>query len=155
VTAPLAGTVLARAPGRTLIQAGTALSILGYAAVAVLAAHVSPLTTWELAGPLLLVGMGMGLFVVPAFGTIIGAVSDAEAGSASGTLNALQQLGSGVGVAVLGTIFFNVLRHHGFADALRHALWWQVAGLAALLVISPLLPATTQPQPPAAQPSSR
>ena len=75
----------------------------------------------------------MGLFVVPAFGTIIGAVTDAEAGSASGTLNALQQLGSGIGVAVLGTIFFSVLGHDGFSEALRHTLWWQVAGLVALL----------------------
>ena len=108
-----------------------------------LAANLSHLSTWELAGPLLVVGMG-SLFVVPAFGTIIGAVTDAEAGSASGTLNALQQLGSGIGVAVLGTIFFSVLRHHGFSEALRHALWWQVAGLVALLVLSPLLPATAQ-----------
>jgi len=109
-----------------------------------LAASVSHLSTWELAGPLLVVGMGMGLFVVPAFGTIIGAVTDAEAGSASGTLNALQQLGSGIGVAALGTVFFSVLRDQGFSEALRHALWWQVAGLVALLVISPLLPATAQ-----------
>jgi EmrB/QacA subfamily drug resistance transporter len=144
LTAPLAGTVLARYPGRALIQAGTVVSIAGYGAAAVLAANVSPLSTWELAGPLLVVGMGMGLFVVPAFGTIIGAVSDAEAGSASGTLNALQQLGAGIGVAVLGTIFFSVLRHHGFSEALQHTLWWQVAGLVALLALSPLLPATAQ-----------
>jgi MFS family permease len=155
VTAPLAGTVLARYPGRALIQAGTVVSIAGYAAAAVLAANVSPLSTWELAGPLLVVGMGMGLFVVPAFGAIIGAVTDAEAGSASGTLNALQQLGSGIGVAVLGTIFFSVLRHHGFSEALRHALWWQVAGLVALLVLSPLLPATAQVGAAGDQPPSR
>jgi EmrB/QacA subfamily drug resistance transporter len=143
LTAPLAGTVLARRPGRMLIQLGTVVSIVGYAAIAVLAGHVSHLTTWELAAPLLVVGMGMGLFVVPAFGTIIAAVTDAEAGSASGALNALQQLSSGIGVAVLGTIFFSVLGHHGFSEALRHTLWWQVAGLGALLVLSPLLPATT------------
>jgi EmrB/QacA subfamily drug resistance transporter len=142
LTAPLAGTVLARRPGRMLIQLGTVVSIVGYAGVALLAARVSHLTTWDLAAPLLVVGMGMGLFVVPAFGTIIAAVSDAETGSASGTLNALQQLGSGIGVAVLGTIFFSVLGHEGFSQALRHALWWQVAGLGALLLVSPLLPAT-------------
>jgi MFS family permease len=140
--------VLARYSGRLLIQSGIAVSIVGYAGAAVLAANVAHLSSWELAGPLLVVGMGMGLFVVPAFGTIIGAVTDAEAGSASGTLNALQQLGSGIGVAVLGTIVFCVLGHDGISEALRHTLWWQVAGLAALLVLSPLLPATAQPQPP-------
>ncbi|HEX5194704.1 MAG TPA: MFS transporter [Solirubrobacteraceae bacterium] len=142
LTAPLAGTVLARRPGRTLIQLGTVVSMVGYAGLAVIAAHVSHLSTWDLVGPLLVVGMGMGLFVVPAFGTIIGAVTDAETGSASGTLNALQQLGSGIGVAVLGTIFFSVLSHHGFSEALRHTVWWQVGGLGALLLVSPLLPAT-------------
>jgi EmrB/QacA subfamily drug resistance transporter len=142
LTAPLAGTKLADRPGRRLIQIGTLVSIVGYAGAAVLAAHVSRLNSWELAGPLLVVGMGMGLFVVPAFGTIIGAVTDAEAGSASGTLNALQQLAAGIGVAVLGTIFFTVLDHDGFSEALRHTLWWQVAGLGALLAISPLLPPT-------------
>jgi hypothetical protein len=80
----------------------------------------------------------MGMFVVPVFDTIIAAVSDAETGSASGALNAIQQLGGGIGVAVLGTIFFSVLRHAGFAAALRHTMWWQVGVMALLLVLSPL-----------------
>ena len=32
-------------------------------------------------------------------------------GSASGTLNAIQQLGNSIGVAVLATIFFSLLDH--------------------------------------------
>ncbi len=51
------------------------------------------MSTWGLAGPLLVVGLGMGLFVVSAFDTIIAAVSDAELGSASGALNSIQQFG--------------------------------------------------------------
>ena len=82
----------------------------------------------------------MGLFVVPVFDTVLAAVTDPEIGSASGALNALQQLGGAIGVAVLGTIFFSVLRDHGFAVALRHVMWWEVGLLAAVLVISPLLP---------------
>ena len=82
----------------------------------------------------------MGMFVVPVFDTIIAAVSDAETGSASGALNAIQQLGGGIGVAVLGTIFFSVLRHAGFAAALRHTMWWQVGVIGLLLLLSPLLP---------------
>jgi MFS family permease len=86
------------------------------------------------------VGMGMGLFVVPVFDTIIAAVTDAELGSASGVLNAIQQLGGAIGVAVLGTIFFTVLGHQGFAAALRHTMWWQVGLMGVALAISPLLP---------------
>jgi hypothetical protein len=84
--------------------------------------------------------MGMGLFVVPVFDTIIAAVTDAETGSASGVLNAIQQLGGAIGVAVLGTIFFTTLTHSGFAPALRDSMWWEVGVLALMLVVTPLLP---------------
>ena len=101
-------------------------------------------TTWGLALPLLATGLGMGLFVVPVFDTIISAVTDAETGSASGVLNAVQQLGGAVGVAVLGTVFFTVLGHDGFADALRTTIWWEVGCLGLMLLLSPLLPARAQ-----------
>ena len=96
------------------------------------------------AGPPLLVigGMGHGACSsVPVFDTIVAAVTDAETGSASGALNAIQQLGGAIGVAVLGTIFFSVLRHAGFAAALRHTMWWQVGVIGLLLLLSPLLAA--------------
>ncbi|HEY3946382.1 MAG TPA: hypothetical protein VGL78_14230 [Solirubrobacteraceae bacterium] len=89
----------------------------------------------------------MGLFIVPVFDTIIAAVSDAETGSASGVLNAIQQLGGAIGVAVLGTIFFAVLRHQGFTAALRHTIWWDVVGLAVMLLLTPLLPSRARPAP--------
>ena len=84
-------------------------------------------TTWALLGPVLPNGLGMGLFIVPAFDAIISAVTDAETGSASGVLNAIQQLGGAIGVAVLGSVFFSVLSHDGFAAALRDTIWWEVA----------------------------
>jgi hypothetical protein len=49
-------------------------------------------------------------------------------------------------VAVLGTIFFSTLRHGGFAVALRHTIWWQVAGLGLMLLVSPLLPPRARPE---------
>ena len=129
LTAPLAAQNMDRIPGRTLIQAGAVTSLLGYVAIAIIAGSSSHVSTWALVAPLLVVGMGMGLFVVCIFDTIIAAVSDAETGSASGVLNAIQQLGGAIGVAVLGSIFFSVLRHEGFGSALSHTMWWQVAGL--------------------------
>jgi EmrB/QacA subfamily drug resistance transporter len=145
ITAPVSAQKMNTIGGRKLIQAGGLVSIAGYVGVALLVASVDHVTTWQLLGPLLIVGMGMGLFIVPVFDTIIAAVTDAETGSASGVLNAIQQLGGAIGVAVLGTIFFSVLAHHGFADALRNTIWWQVGLLVALLVISPLLPARSRP----------
>ncbi len=140
ITAPVAAQKMNVISGRLLIQIGGLVSLCGYAAVAVILGSAGHVSTWGLLGPLLVVGMGMGLFVVPVFDTIIAAVTDAELGSASGVLNAVQQLGGAIGVAVLGTIFFTVLRHQGFAAALRHTMWWQVGLMGLALAISPLLP---------------
>jgi MFS family permease len=119
-------------------------------AIALILASTSQVSTWGLLGPLVVVGMGMGLFVVPVFDTIIAAVTDAETGSASGVLNAIQQLGGAIGVAVLGTIFFSTLAHSGFTAALRDSIWWQVGVLGLMLVLTPLLPRQARlPAPPA------
>ncbi len=109
ITAPIGAGLMAKLGGRVLIQAGTAVSLLGYAAIAVIMSQTDHVSSWGLVAPLLVVGMGMGLFVVSAFDTIVAAVTDAELGSASGVLNAIQQFGGAIGVAVLGTIFFSVL----------------------------------------------
>jgi MFS family permease len=158
--APVAGAGMQRLPGRALIQAGGAISLLGNAALALILAATDHVSTWGLLAPLLVNGVGMGLFIVPVFDTIIAAVTDAETGSASGVLNAVQQLGGAIGVAVLGTIFFTVLGHEGFAAALRHTMWWDVVGLALMLLLTPLLPARARPHdvpegasPPAASPA--
>ena len=140
ITAPAGAGWAQKLGGRIMIQAGSLISLIGYAAVALILTGTTHLSSWGLLGPLLVVGMGMGLFVVSAFDTILAAVTDRELGSASGALNAIQQLGGAIGIAVLGTIFFTTLAHHGFAPALRDAMWWAVGALAVVLSASPLLP---------------
>jgi EmrB/QacA subfamily drug resistance transporter len=144
--APVGATAAQRVGGRVLIQAGGATSLVAYAALAVIFGTTDHVTTLGLLAPLLVNGIGMGLFIVPVFDTIIAAVTDAETGSASGVLNAIQQLGGAIGVAVLGTIFFSALPHDGFARALHTTLWWNVAGLGVMLLVSPLLPARGRPE---------
>lgn len=51
-------------------------------------------------------GFGSGLVFVPLFGYILGDVSEAEVGTGSGLLNAVQQFSGAIGVAALGTVFF-------------------------------------------------
>jgi EmrB/QacA subfamily drug resistance transporter len=145
ITAPAGAGLMQRLGGRLLIQAGSVISMIGYAAIAVILARTTYVSTWGLFGPLFVVGMGMGLFVVSAFDTILAAVTDRELGSASGALNAIQQLGGAIGVAVLGTIFFSTLSHQGFAAALQRATWWAVGALVIVLIVSPLLPARARP----------
>jgi EmrB/QacA subfamily drug resistance transporter len=141
VTAPIGAGFMQRFGGRVMIQGGSVISLLGYAAIAVILSQTAHVSTWGLVGPLLVVGMGMGLFVVSAFDTIVAAVTDAELGSASGALNAIQQLGGAIGVAVIGTVFFSTLSHHGFAPALERSMWWTVGAVGIVLLASVLLPA--------------
>ncbi|NLU81887.1 MFS transporter [Rhodococcus sp. HNM0569] len=62
-----------------------------------------------LAGPLLVGGAGMGLFVAPLQSAILASVRPANAGSVSGLLPTVQQVGSSIGLAVIGVVFFNLV----------------------------------------------
>ncbi|WP_226780275.1 MFS transporter [Oceaniglobus trochenteri] len=59
--------------------------------------------------PLLLAGFGLGTAISPLFNTILSSVSGPDSGSASGTLQAFQQVGGAMGVAIVGQIFFTML----------------------------------------------
>ena len=57
------------------------------------------------------------IFFVPLFDLILGDVRMDQLGSASGVLECVQQFGAALGVAVLGTVFFNAFGVHELADA--------------------------------------
>ena len=140
VGAGLSGAVLGPKFGRRTMQAGTVVSGLGWLLV-VLALHGSGLVTaWDLAPGLLVGGLGIGLVVAPLFDIVLASVADRETGSASGVLNAGQQLAGSIGVAVLGTVFFDTVAGGDFHAGLRVALWVQVGLVVAMLAVSPLLP---------------
>ncbi|MEV6837455.1 MFS transporter [Streptomyces sp. NPDC051133] len=100
--------------------------------------------TAGLLGPLLLLGLGVGLSFMPLNATILAAVAPREAGAASGLLQSLQWLGGTVGLSVLVTVYGTATRHaagspdavltHGAADAF---------GVGALIALAALLVAGT------------
>ena len=67
-------------------------------------------------------------------------MTDREVGSASGVLNALQQLAGAVGVAAIGTVFFTTLAHHGFVTAINRCLEWELATVPVLILCTLMLP---------------
>ena len=64
-----------------------------------------------LLGPLLLIGIGVGLSFMPLNATILTGIEPREAGAASGLLQTLQWLGGTVGLSVLVTVFGTGTRH--------------------------------------------
>lgn len=104
------GAGLAHKLGRRALHIGTILMMLGALGVsfATLAAGVD-ISPWQLAPVLLVYGAGLGLFLAPFFDIVLAGVEPHEYGSASGTLTAIQQFGSALGIAVLGTVFFGIL----------------------------------------------
>ena len=70
----------------------------------------------------------------------LGGSATAVGGSASGVFEAVQQLSSALGVAVLGTIFFSAFSHHLPPDALQITSWACLAPLAAAFLLVFRLP---------------
>ena len=96
--------------GRTVIHAGLVFMGAGLAGLfAVLESAGAGLGGWDMAMPLGIAGVGLGMVFVPLFDIVLGDVEGHEVGSASGVLQSVQQLGMALGVAVIGTILFGTL----------------------------------------------
>jgi EmrB/QacA subfamily drug resistance transporter len=141
IGAGLSGGLLTPRFGRHMLHVGMAVMIAGVATIyATVDAQGLSTTSWQLAPPLLLTGFGFGLAVAPLFGLVLASVDDAEVGSASGVLNAVQQLATAMGVAVLGTVFFAALPSPGYVDAIEWVLILVAALTAAGMLLGLLLP---------------
>ncbi|MGW1653213.1 MFS transporter [Streptomyces atratus] len=122
--------------GRPLVLTGLSTVAVGLAATA-LAAHLVPGrgAGWAMVAPLLLAGVGSGLVVAPNQTLTLSQVPVAGAGSAGGTLQTGQRVGSAIGIAAVGSIFFAQVGGYGWATAYDHGLVVAVAFvLVALLV---------------------
>ncbi|WP_018347568.1 MFS transporter [Longispora albida] len=131
VGAVLSGAVLTQKLGRKVVQLGLLVMAAGMLGLWwTLSAQGTAVTGWELAPAGLVSGIGMGISMVPLFGFALGEVGEHEAGSASGVLTAFQQLGAAIGVALVGTLFFDRVAGQPspatFLDATQEMIW--VAG---------------------------
>jgi MFS family permease len=123
--------------GRHVLHTGLVLGVAAMVAVAlVIGAQGTDTTSWQLAAPLLVYGIGMGFVFGPFFNVVLAGVDEHEVGSASGTLTAIQQLGGSAGIAVLATIFFSYLDD---GTASPDAAKWTMLVAAALLAASALV----------------
>ncbi len=126
--------------GRRLIQIGVALIAAGAAVLALTITGSHTVSTWDLAPALALIGLGAGGSLGQLFDFILAGVSMEEVGSASGVLEAAQQLASAVGVAALGTIFFSAFSGHLPSHALAITAWACLVPLVAAFLLVFRLP---------------
>ena len=123
ITGMGAGTALVKRLGRHLLLIGVAVVGAGTVVLALTVTGAQTASTWDLAPGLFLIGTGAGLSMGQLFDFILAAVGMEEVGSASGVLEAVQQLSSAIGVAVLGTIFFSAFADNPPAHALAVTAW--------------------------------
>ena len=118
--------------GRVLVITGLGITLAGAAGLwATVLAQGTAVSVWALAPSILVLGAGMGTCISSIYDVAIGDVAPAEAGSASGALSAVQQLAAAIGSAVVTTVYFTQLAHHGAAHAMTVSV--AVVGAIALL----------------------
>jgi EmrB/QacA subfamily drug resistance transporter len=122
--------------GRRILSVGTLLTAVGMGAVIwTVDRYDGGIHSWQLVPALAICGLGLGCVVAPLVNVVLAGISAQDAGSASGVLTTVQQVGGAVGVAVVGVIFFGLLSSQAagvatdLAPRLRAEL--QTAGLPA------------------------
>ena len=103
---------------------------------------------WTFLPPLLVAGLGLGLGFSALFQAVLAGVPGRDAGAASGSLQAFQQVGGAIGVALVGEIFFTrigdvaelfksgpAVVHATFASATATAFWYQIASFSLVMLL--------------------
>ena len=126
--------------GRHLLHLGVSVIAAGTVTLALTVTGAQSVSAWDLAPSLFLIGVGAGASLGQLFDFIMASVGLDDVGSASGVLEAVQQLSSALGVAVLGTVFFAAFGAHLPTQALAITAWACLAPLALTFVLLFKLP---------------
>jgi len=121
----VAGRLLARLPVRVIVVPGLLIGAAG----AALLTQLTPASSYAgLVLPAeLLIGIGLGLSVMPLFATATREADPADAGATGATANMAMQVGASIGTAVLNTIAATatvayLTAHHGASGAATAAV---------------------------------
>jgi EmrB/QacA subfamily drug resistance transporter len=138
VSAPLAGRMLARSGARApLLIAGAGITAGGIL--------LTQLTNSSAPGYLVLAflvfGIGMGFVNAPITNSAVSGMPRSQAGVASGIASTSRQVGSSLGVAVMGSVLAANLHGSmtaGFAAATRPG-WWIIAAAGVVVIVLALI----------------
>ncbi|MFG2882360.1 MFS transporter [Streptomyces sp. NPDC048297] len=135
--------------GRKVLQAGALVMGLGVLLYIWEARHYGlAIASWQMALPLVVMGLGMGLIVAPLTDAVLSEVPREHAGSASGLINTVQQMGNALGLGLVSVVFFGVIDDRlprdqvgpAFVNAFQHTLWWVAAVLGVIFLLMSALP---------------
>lgn len=127
--------------GRRLAATGLLIILTGCGYLTALVANSGTGTGgWALVPPLLLIGLGMGTCFGTIYDVTIGDIEPSEAGSAGGSLNAVQQLANAIGAAAVTTVYFAAVGDGGTTHALLVSLGVVGAAVVLCLCLVRLLP---------------
>lgn len=135
--------------GRRVLQAGALLMGVGVL-LYVWESHRYGLAiaSWQMALPLVVMGAGMGLIVAPLTDAVLSEVPREHAGSASGLINTVQQMGNALGLGLVSVVFYGVIGDRptrdgvgpAYVNAFQHALLWVAAVMAVIFLLMSALP---------------
>ncbi|MFK4224116.1 MFS transporter [Streptomyces sp. NPDC019890] len=136
--------------GRKVLQAGAvtmAAGLLLYIWEA--GRYGTGIHSWQMALPLVVMGVGMGLIVAPLTDAVLSDVPREHSGSASGLINTTMQMGNALGLGLVSVVFFGSIDDRmapsavgtAFAEAFQNSLWWVVAVLVVIFAVMFALPA--------------
>jgi EmrB/QacA subfamily drug resistance transporter len=101
-----------------IVQLGLTISVAGIVATAVMAEP--DMSFWQLAVGICGFGLGLGLSSSQLIGVVLSEIAAAKTGVASGANSTLRQVGSALGVAVIGSVFATLTARDA-VDAVRAA----------------------------------
>ncbi|MGV9309733.1 MFS transporter [Nonomuraea sp. NPDC003727] len=146
------GVRFAHRAGRALLVYGALLLAASQVVLLLVVGDGGEPSSWELAMPLFMGGLGLGLTAPSLINVVLAGVPAQDAGAAGGVLTTITQIGNALGVAVLGVVFFARLDGSlrdgasglvAYGDALATILPWQIACYAAAAALMFLLPKNT------------
>jgi EmrB/QacA subfamily drug resistance transporter len=135
--------------GRKVLQSGALVLALGVLLYRVASDHYGlSIAPWQMALPLVVMGLGMGLIVAPLTDAVLSEVPREHAGSASGLINTVQQMGHALGLGLVSVVFFGRIADHlapdrvgpAFVSAFQYALGWVAAVMGAIFLLMFALP---------------
>src|SRR5262249_34823364 len=94
--------------GTVALLQGCLVQIAGLAIIGITVAMAGALAPFVLASLLVVFGIGQAMVMAPLYGLVLAKIPPTHAGSGSGIVSTMQQIGNGAGVAVIGALYYAI-----------------------------------------------